>query len=89
MRPLVLDMLRDTAEAEGIAWSAEAAPRNSGTDADAFHLNRAGVPTGVVSIPLRYMHSPVEVVQLSDIEACARLCAAFAQRLSAETTFVR
>jgi putative aminopeptidase FrvX len=89
VHPLVLDLLRDTAEAEGIAHSAEAAPRASHTDADAFHLSRAGVPTGIVSIPLRYMHSPVEVVQLSDIEACARLCAAFAQRLSAETSFVR
>jgi endoglucanase len=89
VHPLVLDLLRDTAEAEGITASAEAAPRASHTDADAFHLSRQGVPTGVVSIPLRYMHSPVEVVQLSDVEACAKLIAAFAQKLSAETTFAR
>ena len=47
------------------------------------------MPTGGVSIALRYMHSPVEMVQLSDIEACARLIAAFAQSLSAETAFTR
>jgi endoglucanase len=89
VHPLVLDLLRDTAEAEGITVAGEAAPRASHTDADAFHLSRRGVPTGIVSIPLRYMHSPVEVVQLSDVEACARLIAAFAQRLSSETSFVR
>ena len=50
---------------------------------------RAGIPTGLVSIALRYMHSPVEMVQLSDIDACARLIAAFAQSLSPETHFVR
>ena len=54
-----------------------------------MHLSRAGVPCGIVSIPLRYMHSPVELVQLSDVEACAKLIAAFAQRLSAETSFAR
>ena len=45
--------------------------------------SRAGIPTGVVSIPLRYMHSPVEMVQLDDVENAAKLIAAFAQRLSA------
>jgi endoglucanase len=87
--PLVVDLLRDVAAAEGIAHSDEAAPRASFTDADAFHLSRRGVPCGIVSIPLRYMHSSVEVMQLSDVEACARLIAAFAQRLSAETSFAR
>jgi putative aminopeptidase FrvX len=89
MHPAVVELLRDTAAAEGIAYGEEAAPRSSYTDADAFHLSRRGVPSGVVSIPLRYMHSPVEVVQLSDVEDCAKLIAAFAQRLSAETSFMR
>ena len=43
--------------------------------------SRGGIPTGVVSIPLRYMHSPVEMVQLDDVENAAKLIAAFAQRL--------
>jgi len=47
------------------------------------------VPTGVVSIPLRYMHSPVELVQLEDVHNAARLIAAFAQRLGPGTTFER
>ena len=87
--PLVVKHLREAAEAEGIAVAEEAGTRSTSTDADAVHLSRRGVPCSVVSIPLRYMHSPVEVVQLSDVEACARLIAAFAQRLEAGTTFVR
>jgi endoglucanase len=87
--PLVVRLLREAAEAEGIPFAEEAAPRTTSTDADAIHLSRKGVPCGIVSIPLRYMHSPVEVVQLSDVEACAKLVAAFAQRLTDDTTFQR
>ena len=61
--------------------------RATGTDADAVHLSRGGVPTGLVSIPLRYMHSPVELVQLDDVHSCARLIAAFALRLTGEDSF--
>jgi endoglucanase len=78
-------LLRDTAEAEGIAHTIEASARYTGTDADAVHLSRAGVPTGLVSIPIRYMHSPVELVQLGDVQATARLIAAAALRLEPDT----
>ena len=47
------------------------------------------MPTALVSIPLRYMHSPVELVQLDDVEACAALIAAAALRLRADTSFAR
>ena len=53
----------------------------TGTDADAFHISRGGIPSAVVSVPLRYMHSPVEMVQLDDVENAARLIAAFVRRL--------
>jgi endoglucanase len=89
LHPAVFELLYDAAEREGIAHSVQVSARATGTDADAIHISRGGVPTGLVSIPLRYMHSPVEMVQLSDIEACARLIAAFARSLSAETTFTR
>ena len=46
--------------------------RATGTDADAFHISRAGIPSAVVSVPLRYMHSPVEMVQLDDVENAAQ-----------------
>ena len=89
VHPRVLALLRETADELAIPYGEEAAGRGTSTDADAIHLSRAGVPCGVVSIPLRYMHSPVELVQLSDVEACAQLIAAFAQKLTADTTFIR
>jgi len=86
--PAVFELLHDTAEAEGIPFTVAASARSTGTDADAVHISRAGIPTGVVSIPLRYMHSPVELVQLDDVEATAKLIAAFARRLD-EASFER
>jgi putative aminopeptidase FrvX len=87
--PRVFELLHETAEAEEIAFTVESSARATGTDADAIHLSRSGVPTGIVSIPLRYMHSPVELVQIPDVQACAALIAAFAQRLSAGLSFER
>ena len=46
-----------------------------------MQISREGIATGVVSIPLRYMHSPVEMVDLRDLEACVELIAAFGRRL--------
>jgi putative aminopeptidase FrvX len=89
IHPMVFEALHDAAEREGIPFTVQASAGRTGTDADAIHIARAGVPTGLVSIALRYMHSPVEMVQLSDIDACARLIAAFAQSLSPDTHFVR
>ena len=89
LHPIVSEMLHDTAEAEDIPFTVMGSQGRTGTDADVLQLTRAGIPTGIVSIPLRYMHSPVEMVQLSDVHACARLIAAFAQRLSASTSFAR
>jgi endoglucanase len=81
----LFELLRETAEAEKIPYTVEASARATGTDADAVHLSRGGVPTGLVSIPIRYMHSPVELVQLEDVHASARLIAAAALRLDGET----
>jgi endoglucanase len=85
----LFDLLRATAEAEKIPFTVEASARATGTDADAVHLSRGGVPTGLVSIPIRYMHSPVELVQLDDVQAAARLIAAAALRLDGDTRFTR
>jgi endoglucanase len=89
LHPMVFELLHDAAEREAIPFSVQVSARATGTDADAIHFSRGGVPTGLVSIALRYMHSSVEMVQLSDIDACAKLIAAFAQSLSAETVFAR
>ena len=89
LNPVIFELLHDAAEREEIPFTVQASARSTGTDADAIHLQRAGIPTGGVSVSLRYMHSPVEMVQLDDVHACARLIAAFAQSLSAETSFAR
>jgi endoglucanase len=89
LNPRVSELLYETAEAEGIGFTLAASGRHTGTDADAMHLSRGGVPCGLVSVPLRYMHSPVETVDLRDVDAAARLIAAAAQRLAADATFTR
>ena len=87
--PAVFELLHETAEKQEIPFTVAASARATGTDADAIHLAAAGIPTGVVSIPLRYMHSPVEMVELEDVHNTARLLAAFAQALVPDTDFRR
>ncbi|MFL5506972.1 MAG: M20/M25/M40 family metallo-hydrolase [Gemmatimonadales bacterium] len=87
--PLLFELLHEAGEAEGIPFTVTASARSTGTDADGMHAARGGIPSAVVSIPLRYMHSPVEMVQLDDVEAAARLIAAFARRLPADISFER
>ncbi|HET9719497.1 MAG TPA: M20/M25/M40 family metallo-hydrolase [Solirubrobacteraceae bacterium] len=69
----IVRALRETAAELGIPYTLEAAGGATYTDADAVHVSRAGIPTCIVSIPLRYMHSPVEMIQLSDVEQTAEL----------------
>jgi endoglucanase len=89
MHPAVFELLYETAEAEGIACSVEVSRGHTNTDADAMYLSRVGVATGLVSIPLRYMHTPVEVVELEDVENVVRLLVAFARRLEPGISFAR
>jgi endoglucanase len=89
LHPLVFERLYEAAEAEGIPFTLESLGKGTGTDADAIHFSRAGVATGLVSIPCRYMHSPVEMVSMADVDAAARLIAAFARRLEPDTSFER
>jgi len=89
MHPAVFELLYETAEAEGIACSVEVSRGHTNTDADAMYLSRVGVATGLVSIPLRYMHTPVEVVDLQDVENVVRLLVAFARRLEPGISFAR
>ncbi|MCL4508402.1 MAG: M20/M25/M40 family metallo-hydrolase [Chloroflexi bacterium] len=77
------------ADAAEIAVQREAVGRNTATDADAIQQVRAGIATGLVSIPLRYMHTGVEVASLDDIEKTAELLAAAVEHLGPRTSFVR
>ncbi|MDQ6818647.1 MAG: M20/M25/M40 family metallo-hydrolase [Actinomycetota bacterium] len=89
LHPRVFDLLHEAGEEHGIQFTIESLGRSTGTDADAVHLSRTGVPTGLVSVPSRYMHSPVELVSLRDVDAAARLIAEFARRLAPDTSFDR
>jgi endoglucanase len=89
MHPQIFELLHDTAVAEGIPFSIEVSRGHTNTDADAVYLSRVGVATGLVSIPLRYMHTPVEVVDLADVEAVVSLLVAFAGRLEPGMSFAR
>lgn len=84
IHPFLLKHLRALADELEIPYSIEPMPESSLTETDAIQLSRAGVPTAVVSIPIRYMHSPVEVAALIDIQRAARLLAEFIMRLDAD-----
>jgi endoglucanase len=87
VNPMVFEMLVETAEREKIPHTIQAAPRDTGTDADAISTAHRGVATGLVSIPNRYMHSPSEMVDVEDLDRAARLLAAFARRVTPKTDF--
>jgi len=75
INPRLFELLVKTAEENKIPYKVIAESRGTGTDANAIQLSRGGVATALVSIPNRYMHTPVEVVSLDDVENCAKLLA--------------
>jgi endoglucanase len=81
MNPKVVRRLVEVAEANRLAVQIAAIGKATGTDANAIQVNRAGVATGLVSIPNRYMHSPVEMISLDDIDRAADLLARFCESL--------
>ena len=88
INPAVFERLVAAAEAEGLPYQIEAEPGVTGTDARSIQISRGGVPTGLVSVPLRYMHTPTEVVSLDDLDATVKLLARFARDLDEDACFV-
>jgi len=88
INPKVFDLMVDTAKKEKIPYQILAEPRGTGTDANAIQLSRAGVATGLVGVPNRYMHSPCELVNYKDLEACATLLAKTAARITTKMNFI-
>jgi putative aminopeptidase FrvX len=82
----VSDLLFAVAEEAGLAVVPEIEAGSTQTDADAVHLTRAGIRTGLISIPVRYVHTPNELASLDDVETAVRLLVAFAGRLDALAT---
>ena len=82
IHPGVHKAMQAIADKLEIPYKLEPLPRHSGTDAYALQVAREGIPTMVVSIPLRYMHTPVEMIDIKDVERAGRLLAEFATSLS-------
>jgi endoglucanase len=76
--PKMVEQLTALAGEQGIPFQSDVI-RSGGTDAGPIHVSRAGVYTGGISIPCRYIHTPTEMVERTDVEACVRLVTAFAQ----------
>lgn len=89
VHPIVFQRLVATAREENIPYVVESTPRSTGTDADAYAPARGGIPTGVVSVPNRYMHSPNELLSLDDLDTAIRLIAAFVRGLGPNPDFAR
>ncbi|MDT8421397.1 MAG: M42 family metallopeptidase [Desulfuromonadales bacterium] len=88
MNPVLFDLIMQTAREEDIAVQVIGVPRATGTDANVMQLSRGGVATALIGIPLRYMHTPVEVLSLSDLERTIELLTAVVERIRAEESFI-
>lgn len=87
MNHKVVARLIKAADDNQIAYQLVASPKATGTDANAIQVNRAGVATGLVSIPNRYMHSPVEMISLEDLDRAADLLARFVEGIETDADF--
>ena len=88
INPVIFRQLTDTAKNKDIPYQVAAEPKATGTDANAMQLSRGGTATGLVSIPNRYMHSPVELISIKDAENAAKLIAEWIGGLKAGVSFI-
>ncbi|MFW5798292.1 MAG: M42 family metallopeptidase [Planctomycetota bacterium] len=88
INPVVRRGLEDTAKKKKIPYQLNPSPKATGTDANAIQLTRAGVATGLVSVPNRYMHTPVEAVSLEDVENTIKLLAEYILTLGEKSRFI-
>ena len=86
--PRVFDLLQSTASKHEIPIQINALGRAASNDGNALQLNQAGCATGLVTLPNRYMHSPVEVVAESDLQQSAELIAEFCLAIDESTDFI-
>ncbi len=85
--PIVVNLIRQAAKLESIPYQVDVTPGGTGTDGNAMQLNRDGMAVGIVGVPLRYMHTPCEILSLTDVENCAKLMAAYCRQVTPETDF--
>lgn len=85
LHPGIVKRLKEAADELELSYALEPLPGNSGTDAWAIQVTQEGIPTGLISVPVRYMHSTVETLVTDDLDRAARLLAAFIARLDEKT----
>ncbi len=88
INPALFDLLADTAAREKIPVQFTGIPRATGTDANVMQISRGGVATALVKIPLRYMHTPVEVLSLADLDNAVKLITATLYRIRDKKAFI-
>ncbi len=88
INPVLFELIVETAAAEEIPVQVIGVPRATGTDANVMQLSRGGVATALLGIPLRYMHTPVEVLALSDLEHAIALLTAVVKRITKDQSFI-
>jgi putative aminopeptidase FrvX len=81
IHPALFQAFKELADRLEIPYKVDVMPRMSGTDAMGLQVAAEGIPTMVISIPLRYMHTPVEMIAMKDIQRAGRLLAEFAAQL--------
>jgi putative aminopeptidase FrvX len=86
--PVVFRMILDAAKRDGIPYQVDVAPGGTGTDGNAMQISRAGMAVGILGVALRYMHTPCELLSLTDVENCARLMAAYCRAVAPQTDFI-
>ena len=88
INPALFDLLSETAGQESIAVQYTGIAKATGTDANVMQISRGGMATALVKIPLRYMHTPVETLSLSDLEGAVRLIVSTLGRITDKEAFI-
>lgn len=88
INPALFELLAATAAELKIPVQFSGIPRATGTDANVMQISRNGVATALVKIPLRYMHTPVEVLDLSDLDHAVKLITATLYRITDKRLFI-
>ncbi len=88
INPILFKLLVETAEIENIPIQIIGVPRATGTDANVMQLSRGGMATALLGIPLRYMHTPVETLSLSDLDHAIMLLSAMMKRIDKTFSFI-
>jgi endoglucanase len=85
--PIVFNMIKEAAAKDEIPYQVDVEAGGTGTDGNAMQLNRAGMAVGILGVALRYMHTPVEMLSITDVENCAKLMAAYCRMVKPDTDF--